>query len=1084
MNNTISKLLTALLLAVNGFTLLAQDRKTVSGIVSDSAGPIPGVGVVIDGTSSGAMTDIDGHFELNCAKGDVLVFAYMGYETVRITVDDRDRYDVLMSSLDEVLEQVVFVGYGVQKKVNVTGSVSSVDYSKLSDARPVTNTSSLLQGASAGLYVRQTSGVPGAEGVTMRIRGTGTLNNSDPLVIVDGTPGSMDSVDPSEIQNISVLKDAASCAIYGNRGANGVILITTKREKKGFFHLDYSGMFGVQSPENTYDVVSNYADYMELMNEASEQNGKPLPFSQSMISLWRDKEKDPYGISESGYPNYVAYPNVDGMTAFYRKDTPVYQKHSISASGTKDDTSFRVALGYMDNPGMVMNTGYKKYTFRAEFTSRLFPWMEVGARTSGYLAQKEAGDLSNVFDYAIRWVPCIYPYYDGKYGWYENPEQNSEARNNLYFLNRMQGTQVTESVSVTPFVNIDLPFDIKSRTTFKYSSTNMQRNQYTITRDAYSFRTGEVVKSDQDLSAQLRQLTMEGTRSIYFESDLSWMKTFADKHDVSAMLGVEAIDHRTETFSATKKNAENDVLHEFNNMLTPSSISGTSSEYSSESIFSRLTYAYDSRYLFEMNLRYDGSSRFARRSRWGFFPSASAAWRISKEQFMQGSGIDELKLRASWGRLGNNSIGNYSYQSTYSSGYSYPFGGKLGGGMVSTLSNDLLEWETTTTVNLGLDFRTLGNRLSLEVDAYDKYTSGILYKPTIYSTIGKKTSPYMNLCEVDNKGVEITLGWRDAVGDFSYGLSANCNFNKNMVTKYKGEFKEGWETDEDGNRVWKNNLGDVTTGSINRICEGHMINEFYLQENYSGTREYFDASGNVLPGGGPKDGMIRTESDMEWLNAMVAAGYQFLPKSMVSKTGIWYGDYILQDVNGDGIYGDSNDYKWQGVSMTPKFYYGFNIELGWKGVSLSARFTGAGGGAVRYRKGGVNYSVLQTQQTIGSGIAYDHYYYDPANPWDPRTNTASRNPRLTIDYGQQLNDSNFWLFRTDYLKLQNVTLSWSLPKKLLSHVKLTSAQVYVSGENLCTFTDPLFPGVDPEFTNGNMYYSPIRQVVLGVNLKF
>lgn len=1084
MSKTIFKLLTVVFFMISGISAFSQEKKVVTGTVSDSAGPVPGAGVVIQGTTTGVVTDLDGRYELKCSEGQTLEITCMGYETIYVVVGKSNTYDVVLNSEEELLEQVVFVGYGVQKKVNVTGSVTSVDYSKLSDARPVTNSASLLQGASAGLYVRQSSGIPGKEDVSLRIRGVGTLNSSDPLVIVDGTPSSLDAVDPSEIQNISVLKDAASCAIYGNRGANGVILVTTKREKKGSFHIDYSGMAGIQSPENTYKVVSNYADYMELMNEASFQNDKPLPFSQSMISLWREKEKDPYGISESGYPNYVAYPNVDGMTAIYRKDTPIYQKHSISASGSKDDMNFRVAMGYMENPGMVENTGLKRFTFRSEFSAKLFPWMEIGARTNGYRNVKEAGDLNNAFDYAIRWVPCIYPYYDGKYGWYENPEQNSEARNNLYFLNRVQGQQITESVSVMPFVNIDLPFGIKSKTVFKYSSTNLNRDEYTITRDAYSFRTGAIVKSDQDLSAQIRRLTSQITRSTYFESDLSWAQTFAQKHDVSALLGFEAIDHGTIDFSATKKSAENAVLHEFNNMLTPSAISGTSSEYSSESFFSRLTYAYDSRYLFEVNLRYDGTSRFAKRSRWGFFPSASAAWRISKEKFMQGSGIDELKLRASWGRLGNNSISNYEYLSTYSSGYSYPFGGKLGAGMISTLSNTLLEWESTSTADLGLDFRTFDNRLSVEADIYDKYTSGILYRPTIYATIGTKTAPRMNLCEVDNRGIEITVGWRDSIGDFSYGFSANYNYNRNEVTKYKGEFKEGWVTDEEGNRVWKSNLGDVTTGSTNRICEGHMINEFYLQENYSGSGQYFDASGNVLPGGGPKDGMIRTEEDMAWLNAMVAAGYKFQPKETVSKNGIWYGDYILQDVNGDGIYGDSNDYKWQGVSATPKFYYGFNLEFGWKGLNLSARFVGAGGGAIRCRKGGMNYSVLQTQQTIGSGIAYDHYFYDPENPWDPRTNITSRNPRVTINYGQQLNDSNFWLFKTDYLKLQNVTLSYSLPKKVLKSVKLTSAQVYLSGENLYTFTDPLFPGVDPEFTDMNMYYSPIRQIVLGVNLKF
>ena len=249
MNKAILKLLTAVLLLSNGAMLFSQEKKVVRGVVSDSAGPIPGVGVVVVGTTNGMVTDLEGRYELKCIPGQVLEFNCMGYESVKVTIGESDVYDVVLNAQSELLDQVVFVGYGVQKKVNVTGSVTSVDYSKLSDSRPVTNSASLLQGASAGLYVRQTSGIPGNEGVSLRVRGVGTLNNSDPLVIVDGTPGSMDSVDPSEIQNISVLKDAASCAIYGNRGANGVILITTKREKKGSFHIDYSGMLGVQSPE-------------------------------------------------------------------------------------------------------------------------------------------------------------------------------------------------------------------------------------------------------------------------------------------------------------------------------------------------------------------------------------------------------------------------------------------------------------------------------------------------------------------------------------------------------------------------------------------------------------------------------------------------------------------------------------------------------------------------------------------------------------------------------------------------------------------------------------------------------------------
>lgn len=1086
MYRVLAKISLLTVMMIRCFTVSAQSNK-ISGVVTDESGPLPGVSILIEGTKTGTVTGQDGRYSLPAQKGQILSFYSMGYENVTITVDERTVYDVVMTQSTDMIDELVVVGYGVQKKVNVTGSVSSVNYSKLADSRPVTSTLSLLQGASSGLFVRQTSGAPGSEGVSMTIRGLGTLNQSSPLVIVDGFEGSLGALDANDIQTISVLKDAASCAIYGNHGANGVVLITTKSAQKGKFNLEYNGIVGYQEPENIYSVVSDYATYMELINEACHNADATPKFSADWITLWREKSLDPNGISESGYPNYVAYPNVDGMRAIYNQQTPIYNRHTLSASGSSERIRFRISASYMDNPGLVENTGYNKFSLRSEVSANITKWLEIGLRAYGYKSKRDAGDINNVYDYAIRWVPCIYPEYEGKYGWIENPQQNSEARNNLYFLNRIQGEVATTYFNVTPYINISLPFGIKSKTSFNYSSNDYQENSYSINREAYSFRTGEVVKSDVSLTDKFARKVTDNTDKWVFETDLSWAETIAGKHDLTAMVGFEAMASKNTSFKAVKKGAQNAILHQFDNMLTPSSISGTGTEYRSASVFGRVTYAYDGRYLAEVNLRYDGSSRFAEKSRWGLFPAISAAWRISKEKFMAESGIDELKIRASWGSLGNNAVGNYAYHALYSSGGSYPFGGVLGGGMISTLSNELLEWETTSTVNAGFELGVFKNRLTVEGDYYYKFTDGILYKPTITATIGMKSSPYMNLCQVSNQGFEFTVGWKEQIGDFYYGVNGNFSRNWNRVEKYKGAYKEGW-VEKNGKKVWMSNIGDVsTTGSAtwSQICEGHMIGELRVNEVYSGTGQYFDENGNVLPDGGPKDGMIRTPDDLQWLQYMVKAGYTFLPAKTVAKDAIWYGEYILADRNGDGIYGDTNDRQWQNVSITPKFYYGFSIDLGWKGIDFSAKFAGAGGSKMSYRKGGISTSSLQAQETIGKKLAEDHYFYDPENPDDPRTNITSKNPRLYYGYKQSgLMESNHWLFKTDYLKIQNITFGYSLPSDIVKKIHLEGVKIFVSGENLYTFKHKDFPGLDPAFTSSKMYYAPLRQYTVGLNIKF
>lgn len=1064
----------------------AQKINVTGRILDSQQNPLPGAGVVIYGTNSGTTADLDGNYKINVPADAVLEFSYLGYESQTVKVNSRAIINVVLEEEANFLNETVVVGYGTQKKVNLTGSVATTDYAEIAKSRPITSTAAALSGMSAGVMVRQTSSNPGSEDITIRIRGVGTLNTSSPLVIVDGFEGSLGNVNPDDIETISILKDAASCAIYGNRGANGVILVTTKAgDKKDKHSVTYSGQFAVNAPANKFKLVSDYADYMEIMNEAAENIGNSkLPFSQTMIDLWREKSKDPNGIADSGYPNYVAYPNTDWIDAMFNYN--LYQKHSLSATGSTGSTKYLISLSYQDNPGIVNNTGYKRFQMRTNVSSWITKWMEVGTKIWGYFGNRQINDFSGASSYMSRATPGIYPYYDGKFGWMENPEQNSNSRNNLYFFNRLGGYEKTLYANAAIFTNIKLPLGIKYHASFNYTHSAVDYMKYVNLGGAYSFSKGEESYTYNDLAKRYTETKNSNTGHWTFQTNLSWNYTFDKKHEVGALVGFEALYHNAGTGTQRKTGATNADLHEIGTMTTLTTITGNHSDYAAASVFGRVNYAYDNRYLLEVNLRYDGSSRFSSRARWGLFPSVSAGWRISQEPWMKNSGIDNLKLRASWGKLGNNSIGNYDYLSTYSTGVYYPFGSAQSAGILPTLSNELLEWETTTSYNIGVDLGVFNNRLTFEGEAYKRVTDGILYKAPIYGAVGTKDAPYQNLCGVENTGFELTLGWKDDIGDFSYGVSANFTRNWNVVSKYKGRLEAGWVTDANGNRTYQTNIGDVATGDYQKVLEGKIINEWYLAPVYSGNGSHFYADGSVNPAGGPKDGMIRTPEDMEWLQAMVQAGAQFLPNKDVAKDKIWYGDYIYADVNGDGIYGGTDDYQFQNKGVTPKFYYGFQFNAAWKGIDLSVMLQGSGGNGIYWMHGGYNSYGQRSDLSLPYNIAYDHYFYDPENPEDPRTNTTSKHGRLTLNYGSaQTGDgvrSTHFFYDLDYLRIKNITLGYTFPNKWMKKIHVQNLRLYFSGENLFTFTN--FPGMDPEFNSTTNYYAMLKQYTFGVSIKF
>lgn len=1073
-----------------GTTVVAQQGKTISGTVRDINGePIIGANVVVKGTTNGVITDMDGKFTLmNVSPNSFLKITYIGYLDQEVRVDTSTSYFEFTLREDlQALEEVVVVGYASQKKVNLTGSVASINFEDKKMERPVTTIASSLSGMAAGINVMNTSSQPNSEGSSVLIRGTGTLNNSAPLVLVDGMEMSLNEINPNDVASISILKDAASCAIYGNRGANGVILVTTKRGSDGKINVSYSGKFSYNTPAKIIRQVTNYADYMEFVNEGYTNSGQAAKFSQSTINEWREAEKNPNAVDENGFPNYVTHPNTDWYDEVYQPKW--MQEHTVSVVGAEKRTTYALSGTYLDNPGMVIESGVKKYYFRSDIESRVTDFLTIGMRAWGYNTDQERNSISDLWGLNMQKVtPGVYPYYNGMYGGPETNEEDGQAGNPVNNMSNSHGFYKQSKYYVNPYVEVKFLKDFKFSANLYYDHfTNHHKYLPSDFKQSYSFNR------NMSLNTPPTSTDMATYKVYDWEHrDKSWKTNFLlswghvyDKHDVSALVGYEEYRKWGDEVDICMEGMSSINLTDFNAMTEPYYIKGYSFEYSSRSLFGRVNYAYDNKYLLEMNMRYDGSSRFSPDSRWGFFPSLSAGWRLSEEGFMKDvDWLDNLKLRASWGKLGNNSIGNYEWQALYGSGYNYIFNNnKTNGITMTSFSNYNLEWEETAITNLGIDFTTLSNRLNGTVEVYNKNTSGILYRPTLSETLNQFTAPLQNLAEVNNKGVEFTLGWNDRIGDVAFSVSGNFTYNKNEVTKYKGQLIREWRTDENGNKVWYQNLGDVSSGSTTRILEGHMMNEFYMIDVYSGSGKYVNADGSLDINGGPKDGMIRTEADMNWLQAMFDAGYKFYPNQGIGKDKIWYGDMIYADYNGDGIYGNDNDYQFQNVSSTPKYYYGIQASLTWKGFDFSMNWAGAAGFMIDYYKQTQNSVNITHGYGIGKDVAYNHYFYDPENPNDPRTNITSSTPRLvgTQNSGQANVNSVWHLHKGDYIKLKNLTIGYTFPKQWVNKAYIENARVYLAGENLLTITS--FEGTDPERMSGDGYL-PTRQFAVGVNVTF
>lgn len=1059
-------------------------RFTVTGTVTDqkTREPLPGVSVKVKGSTHGTVTNVQGKFSIELSEPrSVLVFSFVGFEDQEKEVDHALVLNIAMKEKSNSLDEVVVVGYGTQKKVNVIGSVATIN-SKVLENRSVSTLSSSLSGLAAGVYVHTTTGKPGADGASILIRGAGTISTTSPLVVVDGIVGSMDAVNPNDVENISILKDAATAAIYGSAASNGVILITTKKGNKGKTNISYTGLSSIARPNDVPEFVTDYARHMRLVNEGYTNINQAAVYTDATIDQWENAKLNPNDLNDIGIPNYVAYPNTDWAKVVFDQNK-LLQNHNLTLNGGTESTQYLLSAGYLNNPGTMPNTGADKYRLRVNLQSKVAKFLTLGTQTFGDIQKMSVADMNTVYSYLLATVPGVYPQYDGRYGFPAAKEESVTANNPLASLYSIGGKNRVSRVNTTLFANLAIARGLTFETKVHYDNSFTENNNYTVPQERWNFATGIIGQSAASSSQLTTQYSLDKSYNVIIDNVLRYNGSVGKMHDIGAILGYNQQYSNQYNFNASKKGLLDPSLTTLNAGTILNSIGGTEVDRALRSYFGRVNYTYKQKYLAEAVMRYDGSSRFGPNYRWGFFPAFSAGWRVSDEPFMSGlkGTVDDLKLRASWGKTGNNSLGDYDYQANYNTA-NYSFNGAVLSGLAQTKSgNPDLHWETTTTSNIGLSGTTFKGAMNFDVDVYRGFTYGILFVPTTPLTVGTVTGATKNIAEVTKKGIEVTLGYNGRLNKLRYSISGNFAWNTNKVDTYKGRLQEGYTVDASGNPVYTSNLGTVSTGTTNRILEGHTINEYYLYPVYKGSGTYSNADGTVDVNGGPKDGMIRTQEDMDWLQKMVAAGHSFQPADGIANNKIWYGDLIYADSNGDGIYGNIYDQQFTGKTATPNINYGLNLNAAYKGFDLSMIWSGSAGMSYYWSTTYLNQSIVGLGKAVPKMIADDHYYYNATNPNDPANTINAHYPRLKSTDAQNGRASNYYLYKASYIKLRNLQVGYSIPTRLTQRLSMSNVRIYVGGENLLTISD--FPGQDPEIGPG-VVYPTMRQYSLGLNVIF
>ena len=1030
--------LTRLLLAVglSAFSVVAFAQKTaVNGIVTDAEGaPLVGATVIVMQNArpegGGTTTNTEGKFTVNASQGQQLAVSYIGYREATVEVTSKTFYEIALQSDSEQIDDVVVVGYGTQKKVNVTGSVSTIDASTF-EKRPVVSASVALQGMAPGVTVTTPSGAPGADGGAIRIRGINSFGGSStaPLVLIDGIEGSLDSVDPVLIESISILKDAASSSIYGSRAANGVILVTTKRSSTERFTVTYKGTVGWQSPTDLPETV-NALEYRELTNAMNLQDGNAPTYDDESMALYRkNMGKDP-----------DLYPNTDWQDHIYRNPS-VVQNHNLSAIGGTKTVRYNLSLGYVKNPGIVYNTDYERYQLRSNVEVDIKPWITAGMNIFGYMDSNNpnAENATNGGDVifgsgALNTVPgmTLYDPETGLYGGVQNPEEENVSNFNPYrrmWFYKEDFPIKTRRIVPKLFARLSPVEGLTLSASFTYNSWERNEEYQLCDKNLYRFTLdGPVLLREGTVRTYINRYNRRNTfRTSDVTARYEWN---VSKLNASALVGISQEYNKREDERFRKYDLADDALTSINGGSTNGEIEGNYTEWAMRSYFGRINLSWDDKYLLEVNLRADGSSRFAPDKRWGWFPSVSAGWSISEEPFLKKAAgwLDMLKLRVSYGTLGNNATSTfYMYQPLYASA-NYVLGNAVASGLAqTTLANPNLTWETTHMTNIGLDYGLFDHRLSGSVDVFNRLTTDILISLPAPLEHGTSAVPNQNAGKVRNRGIDFDISWFDHIGSMTYSLGFHMGYVRNKVTKFQGKVP--------------------SINGVYKLQEGKPINQLYVMS---------------------VDRIVRDQSDLDYVQSLVDKNPDYFATYQRPELG----DFLYADANHDGNL-DANDRIEIGNGDSPAFTFGSNIGISWKGFDFSMLLQGVGKHKVYYNNQAFRF-VTVMGQSLNKDIT-DHAW-TPENPYN------SKYPRLRNNANSKNNiASDALVFNASYLRCKNIQLGYTLPSHISEKFFVENLKIYTSIDNLFTLTD--FPGLDPEIAAG-VGYPQLRQYSVGINVTF
>lgn len=991
----LAAVLAAIIGASAGSLAVAQNTHRVSGTVVSNGESVIGASVMVKGTTQGAVTDVDGFYTIQTTPGAVLVFSAIGFEPQEVNVAGRTKIDITLEESSLLLDDAVVVGYGVQKKVNLTGAVASVSTKEL-EGKPINNVLEGLQGTTPGLVIQQGSSTPG--GVpSMNIRGYNTMNDNNPLVIIDGIEGSLANLNPGDIEQISVLKDASSTAIYGSRASNGVILVTTKKGSEGEVHVDYDMSMGWQQATALPTVVDSWI-YAELYNEAAVNSGRTVKFGPEEIAAFRNGGT-----------------NVKWINELY-KNSAMQHNHNLSVTGGTKNLSYMASLGYVDQNSLFKGPdyGYKRYNGRINLSHK------VGERLTVNATAQYTRNVIKDHAYWTEWIieqcnrmPAIYEIKnaDGTYNYPSGSNSNS--------LERLEtgGYRQSRNEDVSGTINADFKI-------IDGLHLNATIGGRSINNGTHENRMASAAAASGDKENHISESSYRATK-LTTTVTLNYEKTFGQKHNFAALVGYAYEGESAKDYN-TQRLTDNSKYDIFVGGLSGDKVSngGGASDWSLYSAFGRLTYNYDEKYLAEFNIRNDYSSYFAKGNRSGLFPSLSLGWRISQESWWENIRpvIPSLKLRGSWGLVGNNRIGAYRYMQTVSVTQGYNFGGELVPTAYFSSVDPSIKWETTRMANIGLDIAFLKNDLNVSFDYFNNRTRDILVSLPVPGLFGNG-APTSNAATVASQGWEFSVNYHFRTGAVNHNIAGNISDSWNKVVDTKGEtLYYGYDV-------------------VSVIKEGYPLYSYYALRN---------------------NGLFQSDDE--------AASSPHL-EGIVPRAG----DIRYVDKNGDKVIND--DDRFVVGNDFPRYTFGLSYNLQWKGFFFSAFLQGVGMRS-RWMRG----EAVEAFHNNNEGPVLDFH----VDRWTPvNTDASYPRLTMGSESANNATKSDFWIQNAAYLRLKNVQLGYNFQGDWMKKIRLSSLRVYGSIENALTLSS-MRGGWDPEYNaDGSGRAYPVARVYsFGLNVKF